>query len=76
MNRYLPSSSNKDICRVYAVQDLKIIKKSSLADILGVSLSTVYRMIQNNELPPPLRTPKGYIRGWPESVIVEWLTHS
>jgi predicted DNA-binding transcriptional regulator AlpA len=64
-----------DYCRAMTQSsDIKIISKNQLADMLGVSTSTIYRMIQSKLLPPPLRSPKGYIRGWLSGTIEQWKT--
>ena len=62
-----------DYCRSMTPNGgIKIITKKQLADMLGVSTSTIYRMIQSGFLPSPLRDPKGYIKGWLATTIGEW----
>jgi len=62
-----------DYCRFMTESSgIKIITKSQLAESLGVSPSTIYRMIKSGLLPPPLRSPKGYIQGWLSGTIEMW----
>ncbi|WP_430517820.1 helix-turn-helix transcriptional regulator [Aliivibrio sp.] len=53
--------------------DTAIISKKQLAHKIGLSESTVYRMIKQKQLPEPLRTPKGHIRGWFAEKIEIWI---
>nr|WP_087023495.1 hypothetical protein [Thaumasiovibrio subtropicus] len=50
-----------------------IISKKALATLLGRSLSTISRMIEDGRLPQPMRTPKGNVGGWLMPTIVNWL---
>ncbi|NIY92582.1 helix-turn-helix transcriptional regulator [Vibrio diazotrophicus] len=52
---------------------VKIIRKKKLAKMLGVSESTLYRMIKSKRLPAPLLTPKGYISGWLPKTLDDWI---
>ncbi|MFW1170031.1 helix-turn-helix transcriptional regulator [Vibrio parahaemolyticus] len=40
--------------------------KKELAERLNISVRTLYRMVERKEIKQPMRTPKGYIRGWQE----------
>lgn len=51
---------------------LKIIRQKQLAEILGCSTVTIWRMENNGELPPRRKISKG-ISGWPEVELIEWL---
>lgn len=69
----MPTRKYFDYCRTMTQNnDIKIITKKQLAEMLEVSPSTIYRMLQGKLLPPPLRTPKGYIQGWLHSTIEQW----
>lgn len=62
-----------DYCRAMTQSSgIRIISKKELAEMLGVSRTTIYRMIKSGLLPPPLRSPKGYIRGWLAGTIEVW----
>lgn len=54
------------------MKNLSLIRTNELADLLGVSTSQIYVMINNNELPPRVRISKRAC-GWRESDIDEWL---
>ncbi|SON50411.1 helix-turn-helix transcriptional regulator [Vibrio tapetis] len=70
-------TNNFDYARAITKPDgIKIINKQSLAKKLGVSESTIYRMNKQKELPKPLLSPKGRIRGWLRSSIEAWITNS
>ncbi|MDN3696544.1 AlpA family phage regulatory protein [Vibrio cortegadensis] len=63
-----------DFARAITKADgIKIINKQSLAKKLGVSESTIYRMNKQNQLPKPLLSPTGRIRGWLQSSIEIWI---
>jgi len=62
-----------DYCRAQTQSSpITIINKKELAEMLGVSSSTIYRMVKSGFLPPPLRSPQGYMQGWLTRVIEEW----
>lgn len=64
----------RSITRTSNSGGMKIISKKEVAKQLGVSLSTVYRMNKAGELPPPLKTHTGRIRGWFHQSLEEWLS--
>lgn len=64
---------NRDISYYLSHGQLNLIRKHQLAELLGVSLSTIYRMHKNNQLPPPLLTPNRHIQGWTMESIEKWL---
>ncbi|MCC5913384.1 MAG: AlpA family phage regulatory protein [Balneolaceae bacterium] len=53
---------------------IKIIRPAELAKLLSVSRSTIWRMVQNGEL-PPCRKVSNRCVGWIESDIMEWVTN-
>ena len=53
-----------DFAAEQSAYEIRIISKSELAKMLGVDVRTIHRMVQYKQVKPPLRTPKGYIRGW------------
>ncbi|ELA6921383.1 helix-turn-helix domain-containing protein [Vibrio parahaemolyticus] len=63
-----------DYIQLHTRGSVKIIRKRELAKMLGVSESTIYRMIKSKQLPSPLLTPKGYISGWLPKTIDDWVT--
>lgn len=67
-------SRSFDYSRAMTLQPVsKIVSKKELAKDLGVSLTTISRMIKDGRLPSPMRTSKGYVGGWFRYVIEEWL---
>lgn len=52
--------------------NLELIRTSELAELLGVSVSQLYVMINNGELPPRVQISKR-ANGWRASVIDAWL---
>ena len=62
-----------DYCRAMTQSsDIRIISKKKLAEMLGVSTTTIYRMTKNGLLPPPMRSREGYISGWLLGTIKVW----
>ena len=51
---------------------MSIKKYRDLQADLGLSESTVRRMVERGEFPPPLRLSQRSI-GWPEETIEQWL---
>lgn len=49
-----------------------IYRPSELAEALGVSRTTLFRMEKRNELPPRRKISES-TRGWPRSEIEEWI---
>ncbi|HHX8439407.1 helix-turn-helix transcriptional regulator [Vibrio diabolicus] len=56
--------SSYDHAALICSTEKRFIKKQELAVMLNCSVRTIHRMVKNKELTPPIRTPKGYIRGW------------
>lgn len=62
-----------DFSRSIASNIPRVVKRKDVARLLGVSERTVYRMVQEGSLPQPLRSPKGYQRGWIKERLEEFL---
>jgi prophage regulatory protein len=54
------------------MKNLSLIRPNQLADLLSISIPTLYRMISNGELPPKVRIGKRAV-GWRRSQIEEWM---
>lgn len=54
------------------MKDLSLIRPNELADLLSISIPTLYRMINNGELPPKVRIGKRAV-GWRRSQIEDWM---
>ena len=54
------------------MKDLSLIRPNELADLLSISIPTLYRMINNGELPPKVRVGKRAV-GWRRSQIEDWM---
>ncbi|WP_428431497.1 helix-turn-helix transcriptional regulator [Photobacterium chitinilyticum] len=52
-----------------------IIRKKDMSQILGVSLSTIYRWGKNGRLPNAIKSPSGRVIGWFSSDIDNWFDH-
>jgi len=50
----------------------RIIRRSELAETLGVSKVTVWRMARRGELPRPLQISANVV-GWRQSTVEKWL---
>ena len=50
-----------------------ILTKKECAEYIGVSISTISRMVKDKRLPPPLKTPSGRNGGWFKSTIDKWI---
>ncbi len=51
---------------------MKILRPTELADVLSVSLVTLWRMEKRGELPPRRQISKRVV-GWLESDIEDWI---
>lgn len=52
---------------------LKWLRINDLRTKLGMSKSTIYRMIDLQEFPKPYKTPGGGLSVWIESEVEEWM---
>ena len=53
-------------------ENMKIIRPKQLSAMLGISITTLWRLENNNDLPPKIRLGKTAV-GWRESDISDWL---
>lgn len=51
----------------------KKVTKKQLAQLIGVSESTIYRMVKDGRLPKPLLSPNHNNGGWLRATIDKWL---
>ncbi|EJB8442496.1 excisionase family DNA-binding protein [Vibrio parahaemolyticus] len=58
--------NNYDFAASVSAKPFRLITKRELAERLNISVRTLYRMVERKEIKQPMRTPKGYIRGWQE----------
>ena len=68
----VPASSPAGTSPSTNTQLSRIISPRQLAGILGVSASTLWRMVSRHDLPNPIQISRGRV-GWPESEMVAWL---
>ena len=54
------------------MQSQTIIRRSHLRQAIGLSLSTIDRMIARGEFPPPIRLSTQAV-GWTSTSIEEWI---
>ncbi|WP_441001139.1 helix-turn-helix transcriptional regulator [Fodinibius sp. SL11] len=54
------------------MDDLELIRPKQLADLLSISIPTLYRMINEGDLPPKVKIGKRAV-GWRRSQIEEWM---
>ena len=52
----------------------RLLRHEDLQEILGFKRSTIYRMLQDGDLPPPIRVGPRAMRWRPEE-IEEWLAN-
>lgn len=50
----------------------RVIRRDEMAELIGVSIPTLWRMTKSGELPPPIRIGK-QLAGWPQSDYDSWL---
>lgn len=54
------------------MNDLELIRPNKLAELLDISIPTLYRMINEGELPPKVAISKRAV-GWKRSQIEDWI---
>ena len=50
----------------------RILSRQEVAWLLGISVTTLWRMVRDRRFPPPLRISPGRV-GWPASVVRRWI---
>jgi predicted DNA-binding transcriptional regulator AlpA len=56
------------------VSDLRLLRKSEVLALLGVTAGTLTEWVRNGHFPPPLRTAKGAPHRWRERTVAQWMT--
>jgi len=51
---------------------VKILRRTEVEQIVGLSRSTLYAMMAENTFPKPIKLGKRAI-GWPDNVIANWI---
>jgi len=59
--------------RLNTAPNIRLIRLNKAANMLGVSESTVRRMIKQGRIPEPLRTEHGNISGWISESFFSWV---
>jgi predicted DNA-binding transcriptional regulator AlpA len=59
--------------RVRPVVDDPMVRPSGAMQMLGLSRTTLYRMVRRKEFPAPVALTAGGAIGWPSSVIRQWI---
>lgn len=54
------------------MQATRIVRRSSLVDLTGLSMSTIYRLIAQGRFPAPVRLSDQAV-GWNLSEVNEWI---
>lgn len=49
-----------------------ILRRSQLEEKLGLTRSTIYKLMQDNEFPRPIKIGRRAV-GWPEKEVNAWL---
>ena len=54
------------------IMSVKILRRTEVEQIVGLSRSTLYAMMAENTFPKPIKLGKRAI-GWPDNVIEAWI---
>jgi len=54
------------------IMSVKILRRTEVEQIVGLSRSTLYAMMAENTFPKPIKLGKRAI-GWPDNVIANWI---
>jgi len=49
------------------------LSRGQVAERLGISICTLWRMIRAGQFPPPVQISPRRV-GWPENVLIQWET--
>lgn len=66
-------SNSYDFCAKVTLSDYRLLNKREVAEMLGISLSTLYRRVKSGEILKPHYSPSGYIRGWSKPKLIQWI---
>ena len=50
----------------------RILSRQEVALLLGISVTTLWRMVRNRQFPPPMRISPGRV-GWPARTVARWI---
>ena len=54
------------------IMSVKILRRTEVEQIVGLSRSTLYAMMAENTFPKPIKLGKRAV-GWPDNVIETWI---
>ena len=54
------------------IMSVKILRRTEVEQIVGLSRSTLYAMMAENTFPKPIKLGKRAV-GWPDNVIAGWI---
>ena len=54
------------------IMSVKILRRTEVEQIVGLSRSTLYAMMAEKTFPKPIKLGKRAI-GWPDNVIADWI---
>jgi len=71
-NSISPKSKNRNVTKDRSQPESKIIRPKELANMLSISISTLYKMQNDGQLPDKVKI-SSHAVGWLRSEIEEWL---
>jgi len=71
-NSISPKSKNRNVTKDRSQPESKIIRPKELANMLSISISTLYKMQNDGQLPDKVKI-SSHAVGWLRSDIEEWL---
>ncbi|WP_441001154.1 helix-turn-helix transcriptional regulator [Fodinibius sp. SL11] len=72
-NAITPKSKNRHETKDSSQPESKIIRPKELANMLSISISTLYKMQDEGQLPPKIKISNNAV-GWLRTDIEEWLS--
>jgi prophage regulatory protein len=72
-NTITPKSINRHKTKDGSQPESKIIRPKELANMLSISISTLYKMQDEGQLPPKIKVSNNAV-GWLRADIEEWLS--